>query len=230
MYEDEPSGQGARRARPGPCSATTRWAGRSSARADVVSSVPVPDIAAYHDARYVPGNIVVAAAGNVDHDAHRGAGGGRVRRRAAVAAPAGTRIADGAGAPAAASTSKDTEQYHLCLGAPGIPRGDDRRFALRVLDTILGGSTLVAALPGGAREARPGLLGLLLLEPVRGLRPGGRLRGHPAGQRRRGAERDRRRAAPAAGRTASTAEEVERAQGEREGPHGALDGVHARRA
>jgi len=36
---------------------------------------------------------------------------------------------------------KDTEQYHLCLGGPGIPRGDDRRFALRVLDTILGGST-----------------------------------------------------------------------------------------
>jgi predicted Zn-dependent peptidase len=36
---------------------------------------------------------------------------------------------------------KETEQYHLCLGGPGIPRGDDRRFALRVLDTILGGST-----------------------------------------------------------------------------------------
>ena len=36
---------------------------------------------------------------------------------------------------------KDTEQYHLCLGAPGLPRGDDRRFALRILDTILGGST-----------------------------------------------------------------------------------------
>ena len=29
-------------------------------RADVVSSVPVPKIAAWHDARYVPGNIVVA--------------------------------------------------------------------------------------------------------------------------------------------------------------------------
>ena len=36
---------------------------------------------------------------------------------------------------------KETEQYHLCLGGAGIPRGDDRRFALRVLDTILGGST-----------------------------------------------------------------------------------------
>jgi len=36
---------------------------------------------------------------------------------------------------------KETEQYHLCLGGAGIPRGDERRFALRVLDTILGGST-----------------------------------------------------------------------------------------
>jgi predicted Zn-dependent peptidase len=37
--------------------------------------------------------------------------------------------------------AKDTEQYHLCLGAPGIPRDDDRRFALRVLDNILGGTS-----------------------------------------------------------------------------------------
>jgi predicted Zn-dependent peptidase len=36
---------------------------------------------------------------------------------------------------------KQTEQYHLCLGGLGIPRADDRRFVLRVLDTILGGST-----------------------------------------------------------------------------------------
>jgi predicted Zn-dependent peptidase len=36
---------------------------------------------------------------------------------------------------------KETEQYHLCLGGAGIPRADERRFALRVLDTILGGST-----------------------------------------------------------------------------------------
>src|SRR5207237_1461756 len=36
---------------------------------------------------------------------------------------------------------KQTEQFHVTLGAPGIKRGDERRFALRVLDTILGGST-----------------------------------------------------------------------------------------
>jgi predicted Zn-dependent peptidase len=34
---------------------------------------------------------------------------------------------------------KDTEQYHVCLGGRGIARTDERRFALRVLDTLLGG-------------------------------------------------------------------------------------------
>ena len=35
---------------------------------------------------------------------------------------------------------KDTEQYHVCLGAPGISRSDRRRFAASLLDAILGGS------------------------------------------------------------------------------------------
>jgi predicted Zn-dependent peptidase len=34
---------------------------------------------------------------------------------------------------------KDTEQVHVCLGAVGLPRADDRRFAARVLDAIFGG-------------------------------------------------------------------------------------------
>jgi len=37
--------------------------------------------------------------------------------------------------------TKETEQYHLALGGLGIARGDERRFAMRILDTILGGST-----------------------------------------------------------------------------------------
>jgi predicted Zn-dependent peptidase len=36
---------------------------------------------------------------------------------------------------------KDTEQFHFCLGGPGLAREDERRFALRVLDTILGGAS-----------------------------------------------------------------------------------------
>jgi predicted Zn-dependent peptidase len=35
---------------------------------------------------------------------------------------------------------KDTEQYHVCLSAPGISRLDDRRFAASLLDAIVGGS------------------------------------------------------------------------------------------
>src|SRR4051794_40545511 len=37
-------------------------------KADVISSVPVPDIAAYHDARYTGANLVVSAAGQVEHE------------------------------------------------------------------------------------------------------------------------------------------------------------------
>ena len=35
---------------------------------------------------------------------------------------------------------RPTEQYHVVLSGPGLARGDDRRYALSVLDAILGGS------------------------------------------------------------------------------------------
>jgi predicted Zn-dependent peptidase len=34
---------------------------------------------------------------------------------------------------------KETEQAHLVLGGPGIPREDERRFAMGVLNNVLGG-------------------------------------------------------------------------------------------
>jgi predicted Zn-dependent peptidase len=108
--------------------------------AEVVGSVPVPQIAEYHDARYVPTNMVIAAAGNITHERIVEL----VQERCGDMAGAPASMAGGA--PPALQTRacfhrKETEQYHLCLGAPGIARGDDRRFALRVLDTILGGSS-----------------------------------------------------------------------------------------
>jgi predicted Zn-dependent peptidase len=106
--------------------------------ADVVGSVPVPTIAAWHDGRYVPGNIVVAAAGNLEHERIvslvEGAVGGAAPLPVAPASPE-------LQGPVLRFHQKETEQYHLCLGGPGIPRDDERRFALRILDTILGGST-----------------------------------------------------------------------------------------
>ncbi len=107
--------------------------------AEVIGNVPMPQIAEYHDGRYVGSNLVLAAAGNIDHDELVALVERHAPARAGSAA--GPQPAEGVLAPRACFHQKTTEQYHLCLGGPGIPRADERRFALRVLDTILGGST-----------------------------------------------------------------------------------------
>jgi predicted Zn-dependent peptidase len=109
--------------------------------ADVISTVSRRAVAGYHRSMYTPGNIVVSAAGNITHerligllerfdrqsdDAGRGP---RVRRPLVTEPPPGLRF-----------QRKETEQYHVCLGAPGISRSDRRRFAASLLDSILGGS------------------------------------------------------------------------------------------
>jgi len=108
-------------------------------RAEVIRRAQREEIAAFHGARYVPGNVVIAAAGSVDHD-----------ELVAMARDSGPSTAGDVpelggrpepGAPAVLFERKDTEQYHVCLGAPGVSRHDDRRFALRVLDSILGGTS-----------------------------------------------------------------------------------------
>jgi predicted Zn-dependent peptidase len=109
---------------------------------EVISSIPREAIARYHDTMYVPGNIVVAAAGNIDHDqvvelvsralerrSTEGAEQANVRPALVQASPPRLRF-----------QQKDTEQYHVCLAAPGISRSDRRRFAASLLDAILGGS------------------------------------------------------------------------------------------
>jgi predicted Zn-dependent peptidase len=91
----------------------------------------------HHAAYYVPCNIVVAAAGSVDHE--------RLVEHVGSAF-------DGACEPLPARVpasvdehrrrrflEKDTEQYHLCLGAAGLSRHDERRFGATLLDQMLGG-------------------------------------------------------------------------------------------
>ncbi|HET6550718.1 MAG TPA: pitrilysin family protein [Solirubrobacter sp.] len=108
-------------------------------RAPVIRDTPVDVIADFHARRYVPRAVVIAAAGSVDHDqivelaAHTaserdGAG------RAPIPEPA-----PGEPAPSVRFLRKDTEQVHVCLGGLGLQRGDERRFAARVLDAIFGG-------------------------------------------------------------------------------------------
>jgi predicted Zn-dependent peptidase len=108
--------------------------------ADVISTVSRRAIAAYHRTMYTGANIVVSAAGNITHDRFvsllqrfehgQGAAGRLPVRRPLVRQPA----------PGLRFQRKDTEQYHVCLGAPGISRSDRRRFAASLLDGILGGA------------------------------------------------------------------------------------------
>jgi len=110
--------------------------------AEVISTVSRRTIQAYHRALYRPANIVVAAAGEIDHDrllelvgrgaAARGASlDGKPKVRPLLVKPP---------KPGLRFQRKETEQYHVCLGAPGISSSDRRRFVASILDAVLGGS------------------------------------------------------------------------------------------
>jgi len=107
--------------------------------AEVVGSVSREVVGEYHRRHYAAPNIVLAAAGNVDHDAllekaERLLGALPDTHEPAEIQPARP------GAPVLIAKEKTTEQYHLCLGGPGLSRNDPRRHAQGVLDTVLGGS------------------------------------------------------------------------------------------
>jgi predicted Zn-dependent peptidase len=110
--------------------------------AQVISTVSALALRDYHDAYYAPGRIVVAAAGQVDHDELVD----QVRRSAAARnehrapRPGERGVLATMPAPGCVFQRKETEQVHVCLGAPGVSRTDPRRFAAAVLDSILGGS------------------------------------------------------------------------------------------
>jgi predicted Zn-dependent peptidase len=111
-------------------------------RAPVIAQTPPSQIAAFHHSRYTPSNVVIAAAGAIQHEAivelaaRHVDDGLRADGHAPAVSPAPTELH-----PRHRFERKDTEQYHVCLGGPALSRHDDRRFALRVLDTIFGGTS-----------------------------------------------------------------------------------------
>ena len=107
----------------------------------MIRDTPVDAIAAFHARRYVPSlrrrspPPARSTTTQIVELAERTLGGLRGGRAAPVPEPAPPlpprrRVR---------FQRKDTEQVHVCLGAPGLPRGDERRFAVRVLDAIFGG-------------------------------------------------------------------------------------------
>ncbi|MFF4483740.1 M16 family metallopeptidase [Stenotrophomonas sp. NPDC087984] len=112
---------------------------------DTVNALGRDQIARFYRKHYDPTHLVVAAAGNVDHDdvvrqvhaAFDGAGALSRTDAVPVAPRSGIRAIRTAGK--VGLLNRKTEQAHVVLGMPGIPRTDDRRWALGVLNTALGG-------------------------------------------------------------------------------------------
>jgi predicted Zn-dependent peptidase len=109
-------------------------------RADVIAKTPLEQIAAFHRERYAPTNIVIAAAGAATHE--------QLVELARSRTPEAWSEGASGWPPAPGETprrirfeEKDTEQCHFCLGGVGISRHDERRFALRVLDAVFGGTS-----------------------------------------------------------------------------------------
>jgi predicted Zn-dependent peptidase len=112
--------------------------------AQVVGNATREQLRGFHGERYVPARVVIAAAGSVEHDAVVAMARRAEQDREHAQSPA-TATATAQGEPdfqrRVRFLEKDTEQYHLCLGGAGLARDDERRFALRVLEGILGGTS-----------------------------------------------------------------------------------------
>jgi predicted Zn-dependent peptidase len=106
---------------------------------EVIRTIDREKLAAFYGSRYVGSRIVLSAAGSVDHE-----------RLCELAANSMEGIT--LGEPASRSDSmpaplsgtlihkKDTEQAHIAMGSMGLPRRHPDRFAMSVLDNIIGGS------------------------------------------------------------------------------------------
>jgi predicted Zn-dependent peptidase len=110
-----------------------------------INTITRAQIAEHYHARYTPDNLVVAAAGNLEHEAVV-----EFTRRyfgpvlAGDAAPEPPRLggpeADDPGTGTGVRlVSRPIEQANLVLGCAGLARTDRRRFALGVLNAALGG-------------------------------------------------------------------------------------------
>ncbi|WP_418959466.1 M16 family metallopeptidase [Streptomyces tritici] len=112
---------------------------------ETVEALDRDRIARFYKKHYDPTHLVVAAAGNVDHAtvvrqvrrAFEKAGALGRTDAVPVGPRAGRRSLRTAGR--VEHLNRRTEQAHVVLGMPGLARTDERRWALGVLNTALGG-------------------------------------------------------------------------------------------
>ncbi len=109
-------------------------------RPEVVETMARDRLRAYVARNYLPGRLVIAAAGNVDHtefvnlwrpwlDDLIPTESGARRLPPATTATNGLAV-----------VTRPLEQAHLVLGCPGLPTAADERYEMLLLNTILGGN------------------------------------------------------------------------------------------
>ncbi len=120
----------------------TMWSGSNLGEptigyAETVSALTREDLSGHLRTRYAPNTVVVAAAGAIEHEPlveMLAKAFGDFAGHTDPPAPERPRPT-----PQPLFKTKDTEQAYVVLGSRGLSVRDERRFALSVLDTILGG-------------------------------------------------------------------------------------------
>ena len=107
---------------------------------DTVSSLSTADLKALHERAYHPSQLIVAASGNVEHDALLAA----LERTGWTARIGGdaTRLivpSPQAAAPSRRHVERDGAQTHIVVGTTTVAHEDPRRHAVILLGSILGG-------------------------------------------------------------------------------------------
>ena len=118
---------------------------------ETVASFSSAQLRAYFRGAYVAPNLVVAAAGHLDHGRLRD----EVARAFAPLSPVGSddAVTPPMMTPGVEHRVKDIEQSHVCLGTTAYGEGHVDRHAIFVLNTILGGS-MISRLFQHIREER----------------------------------------------------------------------------
>ena len=113
---------------------------RVQGMSNTIEAMPREEIEAYWRLHYKPGNLVVAAAGSVEHEVVVDG-----VRRAFSDTPAGPQRPARSGDEAppfhgrVAVLERPVEQVHLVYGSAGVARDDPRRWAFGVMNVVVGG-------------------------------------------------------------------------------------------
>jgi len=105
-----------------------------------VAALGISSVRALHARAFHPSHVVVAAAGNIEHqrlvDALATAGWADLPQRPI---PAGAPAPPVQFAPVQRHVARDSAQAHIVFGSPTLAHSDPRREALILVDTLLGG-------------------------------------------------------------------------------------------